>query len=105
MRASTLWHSATVVFFGRSKPNYESPEAQAYWDIPVFAVNEQVRQNRADARFIDQEKRKVLTVAEMSCPWTEKEKRNQRRPPSMAPSAGNSSRSSQDMTFGSITLS
>ena len=33
------------------KPIYESPEAQAYWDIPVVAVSEQVRQNRVHARF------------------------------------------------------
>ena len=52
------------------KPIYESPEAQAYWDIPVFQVSEQVKQNRVDARFIDHEKKKVLAV-EKSCPWTE----------------------------------
>ena len=49
------------------KPTYESPETQAYWDIPVFAVIEQVRQNRVDARFIDHGKKRVLAV-EMSCP-------------------------------------
>ena len=91
------WYSPVV-----PKPNYESPEAQAYWDISVFAVREQVRQNRADARFIDHEKKKVLTVAEMSCPWTEKDKRNQRRQPSMPPSAGNSSSSSQNMMITDV---
>ena len=59
------WYSPAV-----PKPIYESPEAQAYCDIPVFAVGEPVKQNRVDARFIDYEKKKVLAV-EMSCPWTE----------------------------------
>ena len=40
------WYSPVI-----PKPIYESPEAQAYWDIPVFAVSEQVKQNRVDARF------------------------------------------------------
>ena len=53
-----------------AKPIYESPEAQACWDIPFFAVSEQMKQNRVDARFIDYEKKRVLAV-EMSCPWTE----------------------------------
>ena len=58
-----------------------------------------------DARFIDHEKKKVLAV-EMSCPWTEnREKKQRRRPSSMAPSTRNSNSSSQDMTSGSITSS
>lgn len=65
------WYSLAV-----PKPIYESPEAQAYWDIPVFAVSEQVKQNRVDARFIDHEKKKVLAV-EMSCPWTENREKKQ----------------------------
>ena len=32
------WYSLVV-----PKPIYESPKAQAYWDIPLFAVSEQVR--------------------------------------------------------------
>ena len=59
------WYSPAV-----PKPIYESPKVKAYWDIPVFAVSEQVKQNRVDARFIAHEKKKVLAV-EMSCPWTE----------------------------------
>ena len=60
------WYSPAV-----PKPIYESPEAQA-----VFAVSEQVKQNRVDARFIDHEKKKVLAV-EMSCPWTENREKKQ----------------------------
>jgi len=56
------WYSPVA-----AKRKYESPEAQAYWDIPVFAVSEQVRPNRVDERFIDHEKKRVLAV-EMSCP-------------------------------------
>jgi len=65
------WYSLVV-----PKPKYESPEAQTYWDIPVFAVSEQVRQNRVDARFIDHEKKRVMAV-EMSCPWTENREKKQ----------------------------
>ena len=66
------WYSPVV-----PKPNYETPEAQAYWDIP--------------ARFIGHEKKRFLAV-KMSCPLTENRERNKkRRPPGMAHSAGNSS--------------
>jgi len=66
-----LWYSPVI-----PKPKYESPEAQAYWDIPVFAVSEQVRQNRVDARFVDHKKKRVLAV-EMSCPWMENREKKQ----------------------------
>ena len=59
------------------KPNHESPDAQVYCDIPVFAVSEQVRQKIAYARFIDHEKKRVLG-AEMSCPWTENREKKQK---------------------------
>ena len=65
------WYSPAV-----PKPIYESPKAQAYWDVPVLAVSEQVKQNRVDARFIDHENKKVLAV-EMSCPWTENREKKQ----------------------------
>ena len=66
------WYSPVV-----PKPKYESPECQAYWDIPVFAVSELVRQNRVDTRFIDHEKKRTLAV-EMSCPWTENREKKQK---------------------------
>ena len=66
------WYSPVV-----PKPKYESPEAQAYQDIPVFAVSELVRQNRVDTRFIDHEKKRTLAV-EMSCPWTENREKKQK---------------------------
>ena len=66
-----LWYSLAV-----PKLIYESPKAQAYWDIAVFAASEQVKQNRVDVRFIDHEKKKVLAV-QMSCPWTENREKKQ----------------------------
>ena len=62
-----------MVFSGRPKTIYESPEVQTYWDIPV---SEQVKQKTVDARFVDHEKKKVLAV-EMSCPWTENREKKQ----------------------------
>ena len=67
------WYSPIVL-----KPIHVSPEAQAYWDIPVFGVSEQVKQNRVDARFIDHEKKRVLAV-EMSSPWMENRRKETRR--------------------------
>ena len=49
------------------KPTYESRDAQELWDIPVYAVQTEVRSNRIDARIINH-KSKVTTL-EMSCPW------------------------------------
>ena len=50
------------------KPLYESTQAQAFWDIPVYAEHTTVWANRVDARIIDHKEKKVLLV-EMSCPW------------------------------------
>ena len=35
------------------KPLYESPDAQAFWNIPMFAEHNHVRSNRVDVRVID----------------------------------------------------
>ena len=35
------------------EPVYESPDAQAYWDVPVYAERTYVPANRGDARFVD----------------------------------------------------
>ena len=50
------------------KPTYESRDAQAFWDIPVYAVQTEVRANRVDARIINHKAKKVTTL-EMSCKW------------------------------------
>uniref|UniRef100_A0A6P8IWG3 Uncharacterized protein LOC116305588 n=1 Tax=Actinia tenebrosa TaxID=6105 RepID=A0A6P8IWG3_ACTTE len=52
----------------KPKPLYKSTDAEAYWDVPVYADHMYVRSNRVDARFIDHNNKKVLMV-EMSCPW------------------------------------
>ena len=58
-----LWYSPSL-----SKPHYESSQAEAYWDIPVYAEHHEVRANRVDARIVDHVKKKVLLI-EMSGPW------------------------------------
>ena len=50
------------------KPVYESQEAKAFWDIPVYAEHSHVKQNRVDPWFIDFKKKEVV-VLEMSYPW------------------------------------
>ena len=52
----------------KPKPVYESDSAEAFWDVPVFAVHEEVTANRVDARIIDHQTKRVITL-EMSCPW------------------------------------
>ena len=47
---------------------YKSAEAQAIWDVPVYAEYNHVKANRVDARFVDHKSKKVMAV-EMSCPW------------------------------------
>ena len=48
------------------KPTYENRDAQAFWDIPVYAVQTELRSNRVDARIINH-KAKMMTTVEMSC--------------------------------------
>ena len=50
------------------KPLYESTQAQAFWDVPVYAEHTTVRANRVDARIIDNKEKKLLLM-EMICPW------------------------------------
>ena len=57
------WYSSKV-----PEPLYESAEAQAFWDVPVYAEYNHVKANRVDARFMDHKNKKVMAV-EMSCPW------------------------------------
>ena len=52
----------------KPKPLYQSTDAEAYWDVPVYAEHTFVRANRVDARFINHKNKEVL-MAEMSCPW------------------------------------
>ena len=50
------------------KPVYEANNAQAFWDVPLFAEHQEVRANRVDAPIINHESKRVITL-EMSCPW------------------------------------
>ena len=52
----------------KPKPVYEADSAQAFWDVPVFAVHEEVTANRVDAWFIDHQAKRIITL-EMRCPW------------------------------------
>ncbi|PFX16671.1 hypothetical protein AWC38_SpisGene19040 [Stylophora pistillata] len=53
-----------------NKPIYEGEKVTAYWDIPVFADQTEVRANRIDGRIGDKA-RKTVTLLEMSCPWVD----------------------------------
>ena len=55
------------------KPLYESPDAQAFWDIPMFAEHNHVRSNRVDVRVIDHKQMRIYAI-EMSCPWIDNRK-------------------------------
>ena len=53
---------------------YESSEALAFKDVPVYEEHTIVKANRVDARFVDHKNKKVWAV-EMSCPWMEHRKK------------------------------
>ena len=55
----------------RPRPLSTSSDAEAFWDVPVYADHTFVRSNRLDARFVDHKSKKVLMV-EMSCLWLER---------------------------------
>lgn len=59
------WYSPT-----QPKPIYEGEKVTAYWDVPVFADQTEVRTNRIDGRIVDKA-RKTVTLLEMSCPWVD----------------------------------
>ena len=59
------WYSQVV-----PKPLYENENHKAFWDVPVYAENAEVRAKRIDARIINHEEKKI-TLLEMSCPWVE----------------------------------
>ena len=59
------WYSPT-----QPKPIYEGDRVTAYWDVPVFADQTEVRANRIDGRLVNKA-RKTVTLLEMSCPWVD----------------------------------
>ena len=59
----TPWYSPL-----KPKPVNKLNNAQVFWDVPLFAEHHEVRTNRVDARIINHESKRVITL-EMSCPW------------------------------------
>ena len=52
----------------KPKPVYEADSGQVFWDVPVFALLEEVTENRVDVRIIDYQTKRIITL-EISCPW------------------------------------
>ena len=63
IEASPPWYTPT-----KPQPVYEGAHAQAYWDVPVYGEYQELRANRIDARIVNHQEKKVITM-EMSCPW------------------------------------
>ena len=59
------------VYTSQKAHTRSTEEVQAYWDVPVFAEHRDVRENRVDARTINQKTKKDITL-DMSCPWIAK---------------------------------
>ena len=56
-----------------------SEQVEAWWDVPVYADHHEVRANRVDARVVNSESKKVMTI-EMSCPWiSNREKKSEEK--------------------------
>ena len=47
---------------------YQDDKVTAYWDVPVFAEQLQVRANRVDAGLLDKENKEMMLTV-MNCPW------------------------------------
>lgn len=74
------WYSPTT-----PKPEYHNTKASAFWDVPVFAGNTEVRANRIDVRIVENET-ETVKIIEMSCPWIEnKKQKNQEKTTKYAP--------------------
>ena len=68
------WYSPVM-----PKPVYKSEQAEAWWDVPVYADHQEVRANRVDARVVNHVSKKVMTI-EMSCPWiSNREKKSEEK--------------------------
>ena len=63
-----MLHSLDTGGPSEPKPVYQNDQAQAFWDVPVYADHVTVRANRVDARIVDSTAKSV-TLLEMSCPW------------------------------------
>ena len=63
------WIHSALAFAKEPEPITENNSITAYWDVPVFAENKEVRANRIDARIVDKVRKEIILL-EMSCPWT-----------------------------------
>ena len=53
---------------------YESENVKAYWDVPIYADQQEVRCSRVDARIVNHKCKRVVTL-EMSYPWVNNRRR------------------------------
>ena len=62
----------TALVFSSVKPKavYENERVVAYWEVPLFANNTNVKANRIDVTVVDKMKKEVQLV-EIRCPWVE----------------------------------
>ena len=60
----------------QSKPMYENNHMTAFWDVPVYADQTEVRATSLDARRVDRERRRK-TLLEMGCCWVENYQRKE----------------------------
>ena len=60
-----LWCSPVM-----QKPACQNTTNEAFRDIPIYAVHNEVRANRIDARLVSHKRKEVCTI-EMSCLWIE----------------------------------
>ena len=44
------------------KPAYQNTTSEAFWDIPINAVHNEVRAKRIDARLVSHERKEVITI-------------------------------------------
>ena len=44
------------------KPAYQNTTSEAFWDIPINAVHNEVRAKRIDARLVSHERKEVCTI-------------------------------------------
>ena len=50
------------------------PVAQVFWDVPLFAEHQEVRDNKVDPRIIHHLSKRVITL-EISCPWVKNQEK------------------------------
>ena len=66
-------------WYSKAQPKqmYENERAIAYCGIPLYADNTVLKANRTDATIVDKES-ETVAVLEMSCPWIQQIKREDR---------------------------